>query len=48
MEIQLGWIREIGFVDVDCYCKWLEMALLIGYKAKVIVQNYCISRLFIF
>jgi ubiquinone/menaquinone biosynthesis C-methylase UbiE len=33
METQLGCLREIGFVDVDCYWKWLEMALLIGYKA---------------
>jgi tRNA (cmo5U34)-methyltransferase len=33
METQLDWLTEIGFVDVDCYWKWLEMALLIGYKA---------------
>jgi tRNA (cmo5U34)-methyltransferase len=33
METQLGWLKDIGFVEVDCYWKWLEMALLMGYKA---------------
>ncbi len=32
METQLGWLREIGFVDVDCHWKWRELALLSGRR----------------
>jgi tRNA (cmo5U34)-methyltransferase len=32
LETQLQWLREIGFVDVDCHWKWRELVLLVGRK----------------
>lgn len=32
---QLQWLCELGFIDVDCYWKWLELALLIGIKPQL-------------
>jgi tRNA (cmo5U34)-methyltransferase len=30
---QLEWLREVGFVEVDCHFKWLEMTLFIARRS---------------
>ena len=32
VQTQLQWLREIGFQDVDCHWKWLELALFGGTR----------------
>jgi len=34
VETQLQWLRDIGFQQVDCHWKWLELALIGGKKPK--------------
>jgi SAM-dependent methyltransferase len=34
VDVQLGWLREIGFANVDCHWKWLELALLGGVRPR--------------
>jgi tRNA (cmo5U34)-methyltransferase len=34
VETDIDWLNKIGFVDVDCYWKWLQFALLISFKPR--------------
>jgi ubiquinone/menaquinone biosynthesis C-methylase UbiE len=34
VDIQCGWLRDIGFVDVDCFFKVFELALFGGRKVE--------------
>jgi len=33
VQTQLGWLHEIGFMEVDCHWKWRELALLVGVRS---------------
>jgi tRNA (cmo5U34)-methyltransferase len=33
VETQCAWLRDLGFVDVDCFWKWFELALFGGLRA---------------
>lgn len=32
LEQQCEWLREFGFVDVDCFWKWFELAIFGGHR----------------
>jgi tRNA (cmo5U34)-methyltransferase len=34
LETQLGWLRDLGLVDVECYWKYLNLAIFGGRKPK--------------
>jgi len=34
LDEQMDWLREVGFAEVDCHFKWLELVLVVAVKAQ--------------
>jgi tRNA (cmo5U34)-methyltransferase len=34
LSVQIEWLRDAGFEDVDCHFKWLELALTVAVKRR--------------
>jgi tRNA (cmo5U34)-methyltransferase len=34
VDVQCGWLRELGFADVDCYWKFFELAIFGGFRPR--------------
>lgn len=34
LPAQLQWLRAVGFAEVDCHFKWLELTLVVAVKAR--------------
>lgn len=32
VDVQVGWLRDIGFAQVDCFYRWRELALFAGVR----------------
>jgi SAM-dependent methyltransferase len=31
---QIGWLRDVGFEEVDCHFKWLQLSLIVAVKGQ--------------